>query len=193
MLEILRRENGDDWLQIMAVRLAGVLKLEAAIGHLIDLLPEFDTWAAEGARWSLVNIGSDRVVTELAARYVAQPDLRLDVAYLLEDIHTDLSVETSLNLLGEEQDEEVRGFLIRSALGNFAAEAIEPGRQFILASEKTPEVLEVRQALLVACKLLDQRFAEFDAWLAESSPGRRISPCLVPGAWLPRIAHRLRL
>ena len=63
----------------------------------------------------------------------------------------------------------MRGLLIQSVLMNVASEGIEPARQFVLASQKTPDVLEVRHALLLACKMLGARFPELDAWLEDSS------------------------
>jgi SEC-C motif len=169
VLTILAREEAEDWLEVMAVQLAGAMRLEAAIPALLSLLGDFDTWAAEGARRSLIEIGTDAVVGELSRVYVEDEDLRLDIACLLESVHSDFSIQTCLKLFDQEQDEELRGLLIRSALMNFASEAIEPARQSVLASEKTPDVLEVRGALLVACKMLDERFPEFDAWLEDSS------------------------
>src|SRR5262249_7759950 len=58
--------------------------------------------------------------------------------------------------------------LLQAALSEFATEAIEPARQYVLRSSLNPFVLEVRWHLLTACKLLGERFPEFDAWLEDS-------------------------
>ena len=47
---------------------------------------------------------------------------------------------------------------------NFCSEGIEPARQHVLHTTKSPEMLEVRTALLVACKMLGETFPEFEAW-----------------------------
>jgi hypothetical protein len=169
VLNILQRENAGDWLEIMAVRLAGAMKLEAATPYLIDFLPDFDSWAADSARGSLSRIGTDSVVEQLAARFVEDEALRPAIASLLENFYSDACVQTCAELLDREQDDEVREYLIESLLTNFASEGIEPARQFILAQEKTPEVVELRDALLTVCRMRDARFPEFDAWLEDSA------------------------
>jgi hypothetical protein len=169
VLKILEPGSGEDWLEIMAVRLAGAMKLEAAIGRLIDFLAEFDTWAADSARGALSRIGSDSVVQELAARFVADEELRPSIASLLQNFYSDAAVQTCRELLDREQDDEVREYLIQALLSNFASEGIEPARQFILTHEKTPEILELRDTLLTVCRMLDARFPEFDAWLEDST------------------------
>jgi hypothetical protein len=167
VLKILAREEGGDWLEVMAARLAGAIRLEAATPTLVGFLADPDSWDGASARWALSRIGSDAVVEELAARY-GDEDLRSEIACLFKNIHTDLCVQTCVELLGQEQDEELREWLIISLLMNFATEGIEPARQFVLMREKSPEVLEVRDVLLLACRMLDARFPEFDAWLEDS-------------------------
>lgn len=159
------RQKGEDWLELLAVRMAGRLRLNEAASCLIDLLTEWDTWAYQEALNSLARIGTDSVVEQLAARYVtADNDLRLAIACILENIHTDRSVRKCLELLDQEQDAIARGFLIQSILMSFSPEGIEPARHHVLTTPKTPEVLEVRQDLLVACKMLGMSFPEFEQW-----------------------------
>ena len=86
------------------------------------------------------------------------------MAGTLEKIHTDLSVQSCLEFLAQEKDEFLRGRLLKAILANFCPLGIEPARQHILNSPKTAELLEVRSALLVACKLLGETFPEFQAW-----------------------------
>ena len=86
----------------------------------------------------------------------------------LERIRTDFSVEMCLDLLKKEDDEFIRGVLLEAVLMNFCSEAIEPARQHVLHKTKSPEMLEVRTALLVACKLLGETFPEFEAWQEEA-------------------------
>jgi hypothetical protein len=158
-----------DWLEQMAVRLAGEIKLVTAIPYLLDRLEDCGTWLYEEARQALAKIGNDAVVEEIAQRY---PDADLDFQYAtasaLEEIHTDASVQTCLELLDQEDEGELRGNLLQSALMNFSPAGIEPARQHVLSTPKSPEMLAVRSALLVASKLMGETFPEFEAWLADS-------------------------
>jgi hypothetical protein len=175
-LEILKiGEEAGGWLEVMAVRLAGRLRLAEAVPHLVDLLDDPAAWSCEEAQWALRRIGTDSVVMELASRYAtADNGLRMTLAYLLEDIHTDLSVQTCLRLLDQEQDLETRGLLIQSVLMNFSTEGIEPARQYVLSIPKCPEVLGVRHDLLVASKMMGVQFPEFEAWTEDSKSDKPV-------------------
>ena len=157
------------WLEVFVVRLAGELKLEAAAALLFDRLADPDTWACQEAQRALQKIGTDAVVRDFARRY-AEGDwhMRLIVASGLEKVRTDFSVQTCLELLEQEEDEFLRGVLLEAVLMNFCSEGIEPARQHVLHATKNPEMLEVRSALLVACKLLGETFPELAAWQADA-------------------------
>ena len=158
VLEILASDGGG-WLELLAVRMAGRMRLEAAVSHLADFLTETDLCSCNDAHQALARIGTDSVVKELASRYDTNDEnLRFAIASTLEHIHTDFSVQTCLELLEKEQNDEVRGFLLQSVLMNFSTDGIEPARQHVLSTPKSPEMLEVRTALLVACKMLGVSF-----------------------------------
>jgi hypothetical protein len=161
-------EHGD-WLEQMAVRLAGEIKPDSAIPHLLDRLEDGGTWLYEEAQQALAKIGNDAVVQEISRRYpFADPDFQFAAASTLEEIHTDLSVQTCLELIDQEDEAELRGSLIQSILMNFSPAGIEPARQHVLTTPKSPGMLEVRTALLVASKLMGATFPEFNAWLEDS-------------------------
>ena len=63
-------------------------------------------------------------------------------------VHTDLGVETLLKWFDAEENHAIRCLSLEGVLGHFATEGIEPARQFILATPKDPELLEVRSQLL---------------------------------------------
>ena len=172
ILPILAGETGDEgkWIGLFAVRIAGELKLHKAIAHIVRLLETDDNWIPEEGHWALAKIGGNQVVEELARGYPSGGfDQRLSAASILENIHTDLSVQTCLRLFENEKDDsELRGSLLQSALMNFSTDAIEPARQHILATSLDPDVLDVRRALLAACKVIEETFPEFDAWTEDS-------------------------
>ncbi len=171
ILPILNGETGDEgnWIELFAVRIAGELKLHTAVAQVIRLLETDDDWIPEEGHWALVKIGGDGVVEELAEAYAAgSSDIRLSVASILENLHTDLCVQTCLRLFETEEDDYLRGHLLQSVLMNFSADGIEPARQYLLEISLDPDVLEVRHALLVACKMMGETFPEFDAWTEDS-------------------------
>jgi hypothetical protein len=117
----------------------------------------------------LETIGSESVVQELARRNVAGDwGMRIAVATTLEKIHSDFSVQTCLKLLAQETDASLQGHLLEAVLMNFCSDGIGPARQHVLTRAKSLEMLEVRSALLVACKLLGETFPEYLAWREDS-------------------------
>ena len=165
VLAILSGKQTHNWLELCAIRLAGELRLQEAVPAIIALHDNADDWIFEDGHRALVKIGGDKVVEELARAYSeGSDDLRSTAASVMESIHSDSSVETCLKFFETEQDHHIRCSLIQSALLNFATEAIEPARQLILTTPLDPEVIEVRTDLLTACKVIGQRFSEFDEW-----------------------------
>jgi len=171
IIPILAGETGHEgkWLELFAVRLAGELRLQEVIPSIVALFGEPDDWICDDGHRTLVKIGGDRVVEELARAYPAgSTDLRSVAASIFEHIHSDLSVETCLKFFENEQDHHVRCSLLQSVLMSFATEGIEPARQFILKTPLDPDVIEVRNDLLTACKVLGETFPEFDEWTEDA-------------------------
>lgn len=170
VLTVLAEADGsNDWLEGLVIELAGNLRLESAVPFLVDRFNECGEWPCEQAHEALAKIGTDAVVREIADRYLdSEPPFRLAAATTLEDVHTDLVVPTCLDLFEQEQDAELQFHLLESMLLNFSPEAVEPARQYVLRSEKSPDVLEVRSTLLIACKVMERTFPEFEDWLADS-------------------------
>lgn len=171
VMSILNGETGDseNWLELSMVRLAGELRLQEAIPHIVVLLSDADYLICEEGHRALVKIGGDKVVEELARGYLTgNADLQSSAACIFEDIHTDLSVDTCRRLFETEKDHCLRCRLLQSMLMNFSTDGIEPARQFILETPLDPEVLEVRHDLLTACKVLGESFPELEAWTVDA-------------------------
>ncbi len=158
------------WKEGFAIRLAGEMKLEAAIPLMMAKLHEPpEEWISEECLRAFTKIGSAAVIKKFVEDYAASEGFqRLSIACTLEDIHSDQSVQACFDFLSLERDQLVRGILLKAILFNFATEGIAPARQFVLTTPLDPDVLEVRSTLLTACKLMEERFPEFDAWLEDS-------------------------
>jgi hypothetical protein len=153
-----------------AIRLAGEMKLEAAIPLMMETLHEGpDDWMNQECHRAFAKIGSEEVIAHFASDFPTSEWFeRMFIACALEDIHSDQAVQACLDFLKLEEDQLIQGLLLQSVLFNFATEGVEPARQYILQTPLDPNVLEVRSTLLTACKLMRERFSEFDAWLEDS-------------------------
>ncbi len=158
-------DNPMKWMEPCLVRLAGELRLQQAIPLLIEKLHEDDETLNPDCVRSLVKIGGDEVVDAVADGFrEAEWGFRLTASGLFEKIHTDRSVGHALGLLDWEEKLVIRCRLAESALLNFAEEAIEPARQLVLDTDLDPDVIEVRNALLVASELLGVELPEREQW-----------------------------
>jgi len=168
VLEIIDGETDeiDIWKEGFAIRLAGEMKLEAAIPLMMTASHESPSgWITEECHRALTKIGSEAVVAQFVSDFAKSEWFeRMSIARTLENIHSDQAVQACLDLLNLEKDREIRGILLQSVLYNFSTEGIEPARQLILKTHLDPNVLEVRPTLLTACKLMGERFPEFDTW-----------------------------
>ncbi len=158
------------WLEYLTVRLAGEMRLEAAVPMIVKILHEDDDLLHEEGEWALWKIGTDDVVEAVCADY-AQADwsYRLFANSVLECIHSDLTVTKCLEFLPKEEDADLRVWLGQALLRQFSFEGIEPLRQVILKGPlDDPEMLGLREDLLTSCKLMEVTIPEFDQWTEES-------------------------
>ncbi len=171
VLDVISGETNElgTWKEGFAIRLAGEMKLAAAIPLMMATLEEgAEDWISDECHRAFTKIGSQSVIAHFARDYAKSEWLeRMAIASTLENIHSDESVQACFDFLKSEEDEEIRGILLESILFNFCPGGVEPARQFILSMPLSPDVLEVRSALLTACKLMGGRFPEFDAWLED--------------------------
>jgi len=171
VLELLAQEIEDytddpiKWMEPCVVRLAGELRLQQAIPLLVKKLHEDDEFIVPDCVRSLTKIGSDAVVDALANDFQeAEWGFRLSASEVFERTHTDRSVEHCLALLDGEEELSVRCRLLQSALRIFAAEATEPARQLVLNTDLDPDVIDVRNDLLVASMLMGVELPERERW-----------------------------
>ncbi|QDU31718.1 hypothetical protein ETAA8_68780 [Anatilimnocola aggregata] len=159
-------------LQTMMAELAGELRLEETVPYLVEMLDSFDDGLVEAALAALKKIGTDDVARRVTAKYRESSSSRLLVIGVLESSPSELAPAALLELYSTEKDLDMRCFLLSGALQQFASEAMEPARQLLLAAQRTPETLEVHEALVVASIVLEQPFPELAEWQADMANHR---------------------
>jgi hypothetical protein len=157
----------------LMVELAGRLHLESVVPLILENLHEDDDPLASRCREALTRIGTDSVVEFLAEQFPSgDRQFRMDALDPLEHIHSDLAVATCLRLLDQEGDEYVKRYLAHAALSHFASEAIAPVRQMLLGKKLSGHETHLRDYLVETCQIMDQRFPEYDQWLADGKQER---------------------
>lgn len=174
VIELLRQDTPDDthqtlaWMQPLAARLAGEMRLEAAVDLLVGKLHEDYDWLDEECQRALVKLGTDGVVESIVETFPVAPwHFRLYASGALAGIHSDRSVVRCLDLLREEDDGDLQVELGRALLSHFAYDAVEPMRQLILQRRNDAEILAVQEELITACMLMGVEFPEFAQWKEE--------------------------
>ncbi|MCY2993296.1 MAG: SEC-C metal-binding domain-containing protein [Planctomycetota bacterium] len=149
------------------VRLAGLLRMDAAIPAILGKLHEDDDLLAGYCIEALSRVGTDAMVAAVANDFVdAGRHFRIYAANVFENIHSDLAVEKTLGLLAREGDQQIRRDLAHAALSQFAWDAIEPVRQFVRSQRLDFELRHLRDYLVETCTIMDERFPEYDEWRA---------------------------
>ena len=93
------------WLEPLTVRLAGEMRLEAAIPLIVKKLHEEGDLLLSECERALSKIGTDAVVEAVCTDYAqAERSYRLFGSGVLERIHSDLIVTKVLELLPQERD-----------------------------------------------------------------------------------------
>jgi hypothetical protein len=156
------------WLEPLVVRLAGQAHLESTIPLIVaKLLEDGGDLLNEECTEALTRIGTPAVLHAVAEAFpTAEQHFRIYATNPLEHIHSDLAVEISLTLLGQEKDGHIRRELAHALLYQFAKEGIEIARQLLLGRDLDFEHKGLRNRLLETCTLMGERFPEYDEWLA---------------------------
>ena len=116
---------------------------------------------------ALTRIGTSDVLNAVAEAFPrAEHYFRLYATNPLEHIHSDLAVEKCLHLLGQEKEDDIRQNLAHALLCHFAYDGIEAARQLLVGRRLDFGSRGLRNYLLETCTLMDERFPEYDEWLA---------------------------
>ncbi len=162
------RHNPMQWMELLAVRLAGQARLDSTVPLIVTkLIEDADDVLNEQCAEALTCIGTSRVLETIEEAYPgAAYHFRLYGANPLENIHSDLAVAACLRLLRKEQEYYVQMRLAYALLSHFAPEGIEEARQLLLGREFDFETNDLRHCLLETCAIMGERFPEYDEWLA---------------------------
>jgi hypothetical protein len=167
------------WMEPLAVRLAGELRLEAAIPLLVEKLHLDAEVVSEECQTALVRIGTDATVQAVRSAYpTAEWHFRLYASGVLGRIHTDPAVTACIELLGHEKDLDLQTWLAQSLVDHLSTEGNEVARRVVLDD---PDQLTLKYKLVTACTLVGQDFPELEEWRKEMQEARRPKPALLGG------------
>jgi hypothetical protein len=171
--------NPFTWMEPLAVRLAGELRLEAAIPLLVDKLHRDAEVVSEECQAALVRIGTDVTIHAVQDAYpTAEWHFRLYASGVLGRIHTDPAVTACIELLGHEKDLDLQTWLAQSLVDHFSTEGNEVARRVVLDD---PDQLTLKYKLVTACTLMGQDFSELQEWREEMLEARRPKPYMFGG------------
>ena len=158
--------NPLSWMQPLVARLAGCMRMHAAVPLLLDRLDEDFDWLDEECCEALVRIGTDSVVRAIGNKFpTAIWDFRLFTSgEVLDRIHSDLAFERCLRLLEIEEDGDVLANLARAAVRHFSTDALQPARLLIQDNIDDPEFADIRSDVAAACALLEVDFPRLRQW-----------------------------
>ncbi|MGE5191072.1 MAG: hypothetical protein ACM3U2_01130, partial [Deltaproteobacteria bacterium] len=162
-------EDPEYWMQVAATRLAGHLRLTAAIPRLIERLEDdVDTdgqWYCYRCADALIRIGTDDVIRSVAERFPAASwDFRAVSSRVFEGIHSECSVEKGLHILNGQEDDTLRAYLSSGLLHQFDSAVIEPVRDLILRGKCDDQEEQLIRRLVAVSTLMNVSVPELDPW-----------------------------
>ncbi len=162
------------WMEPLMVYMAGEMRHEPAVPLIVGKLHEDGEVLNEECMYALTKIGSDSVIRSIDEAFsTAEWSFRLFASDVLGHVHSDLAVEVCGELLGAEEDYEIRSYLAVSLAEQFSTEGNELARQVVLGESGDP--FDLKEALLASCTLLGQDFPELAKWRREMSRSRQQS------------------
>jgi hypothetical protein len=161
-------DYGVAWMELFTIRIAGEMRLDAAVPFIVVKLREAEEEADllfEEAEGALVLIDSDAAV-EGAAVLFSDGDWirRMNACHVFHHVHSDLAVAKALEFLPQENDPTIKASLAQALTSQFAYEGIEPVRQVILSGDYDKTFTDLRQDLIVAATLMEVDLPEKEQW-----------------------------
>jgi SEC-C motif-containing protein len=163
------RHDPRKWLLPLMAKLAGQMRLQAAIPLLVGYLGHPYRFLSDQSMFALAKIGSEKVVALVCDQFSgASKNFRLYASDLLCKIHLDVTIQRVLEVLPGETELAIQMNLCEALIDHFSSEGIEPARQLIKQHELTPDLRRLRSSLIATCKIMETRFPEFNEWQEEA-------------------------
>ena len=169
-------DYGKGWMEQFMVSLAGEMRLDAAVPHIVaklrDAPDEADLLFEEG-EGALVEIGTDAAVEGAATLLSTERWTRRSHAcHVLQHVHSDLAVAKALEWLPREENAIIKAWLAETLTSQFAYEGIESVRQVILEDDYDRGATDLRLSLIVAATLMEVELPEKEQWRVEVEKDR---------------------
>jgi HEAT repeat protein len=159
----------DSWLHTFAVELAGVIRLEAAAPHLLDLLAGDGDYINDRAVIALVRIGTPDVVRQTAARFFDSNDIfRIYSPAVLDNIKLPESETAALGLLRETQDFEDRSRLALTLFSLCTTEGFDDLHRITATGDYTDMLGDLEEEMYVLCTMQNRKVPELETWRSRS-------------------------
>jgi len=155
------------WADSSIVELAGEMRLKEAIPLIIDRMYEGNETVLDECGPVLAKIGGNEVVEAVSECWAnGNEDIRFICTEALDDIHTDLSAETCLELLKNEDDLDLRLHLGQAVLSHFTLSHIDIIREMLTGNddELIPDQWDLRHRLIATATITGERFPEYAEW-----------------------------
>ncbi len=166
--------NPMKWMEPLMVHLAGELRHAPAIPLIVAKLHEEGEVVTNECHQALVKMGTDEVVRLIRDAYLtADGHFRLFASGVLGEIHTELAVQTCIELLEKEEDLDLQNWMAQSLVNHFSFEGNEVARKVLLAD---PDLFDLQCGLVPACILTGQAFPELAEWHKEIEEKLRPKP-----------------
>ncbi len=159
-------------MQGFVIRLAGELRLTAAVPLLVEAFKEDADWYSEECTRALIKIGGSELAEILLIEFsTAEWSFRMCACDIFRHLHVEPIVQKCVELFENEDNEEIKTFLGKAALNQFSSDVIEPVRQFIRSCkinthscEVNPEIFGLRECLVSVSTLFDIDIPEREEW-----------------------------
>lgn len=159
------------WADASIVELAGEMRLKEAVPLIIDRFYEGNESVLDECGPVLAKIGGDEVVEAVSECWAnGNEEIRFICTEALDDIHTDLSAETCLELLKGEGEFESRLHLGQAVLSHFVLGDVDVIREMVLGDDDDldPDQWDLRHRLVATATITGERFPEYDEWHQEA-------------------------
>jgi hypothetical protein len=149
----------------LAARLAGEMRLDAAVPLLVDKLLVDGDWTNEECARALTRMGTDSAVEAIVQEYPdSELHYRIYAVGALENIHSDASLEACLQLLALEDDWDLRFSIGHAILRQYSPGTVNAMREFILDTPPHRERNSMRDRLVAVAALTGSSFPEYEEW-----------------------------